>query len=67
MASHDDLVGYPNNATATAAAHRTQAEANQEMPYRVWRCAICGQWHAGSWAGHSHDPEVAPAELASAS
>lgn len=67
MASHNDLVGYPNNATATAAAHRTQAETNGQSPYRVWRCAICSQWHAGPWTSHLHDPELASAQLAPAS
>lgn len=61
MATHDGLVGYPSNPTATAAAHMAQAESDEPMPYRVWQCALCRQWHAESWASHPHDPELVAA------
>lgn len=63
MSSHNELVGYPNNDTATAVAHAEQAESDRETPYRVWQCAICDQWHAASWIGHGHHPEVTAAPL----
>lgn len=63
MASHHDLVGYPNNDTATAAAHAAQAEDDRETPYRVWQCALCDQWHAAAWIGNGHHSEIGPAPL----
>lgn len=61
MARHDGLDGYPNNATATAAAHMAQAANDEATPYRVWQCAICSEWHAEPWLSHPHDPELAAA------
>lgn len=63
MASHDDLVGYPSNDTATAATNAAQAASPRLTPYRVWHCAMCHRWHAAPWIGNSHHPETPPAPV----
>lgn len=58
MASHRKLVGYPDNAAATAAASAAQLNSQRQSPYRVWQCARCYRWHAAPWIGHAHYAEV---------
>lgn len=58
MGGHKGLLGYSDNAAATAAADAVQAMSEERTPYRVWQCTLCYQWHAAPWANHGHDPEV---------
>lgn len=60
MTGHDQLVGYRDNAAATAAVHMVQAERDRQTPYRVWQCVTCHKWHAGAWIEHAHEPELEP-------
>lgn len=63
MGGHKGLLGYSDNAAATAAAYAVQAVSEERIPYRVWRCALCCQWHAAPWIKHGHDPEVGSTPL----
>lgn len=46
MADHDGMYGYASHAQAVSAA---KSDGAGRVPYRVWRCPECRDWHAAPW------------------